>query len=361
MDILFTSFFWVTLGQIIMINILLSGDNAVVIALASRNLPAKQQKQAILLGSLGAIVLRVILTFFAVVLLSFPYLKIVGAVLLVWIGIKMLIPEDGEDELDAHAGLWAAIKTIIIADFIMSLDNVLGVAAAAKGNTLLLIIGLAISIPLIVYGSTLILKLMERWGFIVVAGAGLLGWVAGEMFVTDPAISNWVDTQAHWAHTLTPVVATMIVITVGMWMARASREHAPLAVALPPEGAAQVRLSDAELGEMARVSQQASLQPMPLAAQAATIAMPPVLDAVTPMPSALDAVTPIPSPASDSIVEDTQCDNDPPSPAPVGYRWVASPWKTNADGTRDYAAMHGKNAFYRLVPGSSRLRRPPPH
>src|SRR5262245_14279230 len=165
----------------------------------------------------------------------------------------MLIPDDGEDDLDAHAGLWAAIKTIIIADFIMSLDNVLGVAAAAKGNTLLLIIGLAISIPLIIYGSTLILKLMERFGFIVVIGAGLLGWVAGEMFVTDPAISNWVDTQAHWAHTAMPVFATMIVVTVGMWMARQNRAE-PLAVAMPGGGAAQVRLSDAERGEFERTT-----------------------------------------------------------------------------------------------------------
>src|SRR5262245_1961710 len=134
MDMLLTSFFWVTLWQIIMINILLSGDNAVVIALASRNLRPEQQTQARLFHSIGAIGLRIILTFFAVVLLGFPYLKIVGAILLVWIGIKMLIPEDGDAELDAHSGLWAAIKTIIVADFIMSLDNVLGVAAAAKGN-----------------------------------------------------------------------------------------------------------------------------------------------------------------------------------------------------------------------------------
>ena len=331
-----SSFFWVTMGQIIMINILLSGDNAVVIALASRNLPAKQQKQAILLGSLGAIVLRVILTFFAVVLLSFPYLKIIGAVLLVWIGIKMLIPENGEDELDAHAGLWAAIKTIIIADFVMSLDNVLGVAAAAKGNTVLLIIGLAISIPLIVYGSTLILKLMERWGFIVVVGAGLLGWVAGEMFVTDPAISNWVDTQAHWAHTMTPVLATMIVVTTGMWMARASRS-APLAVALPVASEPQVSMLEAlhpmhPVGGIdidARASQpRASL---PTSA--------PVADA---------------APLADAALIDAALE-----PAPIGYRWIASPWRTGPDGKRDYAAMHGKTAFYRLAPESSRLRPPP--
>ena len=209
MELLTTSFFWVTLAQITMINILLSGDNAVVIALASRSLPAKQQKQAILFGSFGAIILRVILTFFAVFLLELPFLKIVGALLLIWIGIKMLIPEDGEADLDAHTGLWAAVKTIIIADFVMSLDNVLGVAAAAKGNVPLLVVGLVISIPLIIYGSTLILKLMNRFSFIVTAGGGLLGWVAGEMLVSDPAVSEMVNMQLAWAHTGVPVMAVL--------------------------------------------------------------------------------------------------------------------------------------------------------
>src|SRR5687767_15008861 len=167
MDAIGTSFFWVTLAQIMMINIVLSGDNAVVIALASRSLPLQQQRKAIFYGSFGAIVLRVILTFFAVLLLGMPYLKIIGAVLLGWIGIKMLLPDDDEVEVSASTQLWAAIKTIIIADFIMSLDNVLGVAAAAKGSLPLLIIGLAISIPIIIYGSTLVLKLMTRWPVIV--------------------------------------------------------------------------------------------------------------------------------------------------------------------------------------------------
>ncbi len=166
MEMLTTSFFWVTLAQIIMINIVLSGDNAVVIALASRSLPPKQQKQAILFGSFGAIILRIILTFFAVYLLGIPWLKIIGALLLFWIGIKMLIPEDGEEDLAGHEHLWSAVKTIIIADLVMSLDNVLGVAAAAKGNVPLLIIGLAISIPLIIYGSTLIL---------IAAGSSIIG------------------------------------------------------------------------------------------------------------------------------------------------------------------------------------------
>jgi YjbE family integral membrane protein len=222
MELVTSSFFWVTLAQIMMINIMLSGDNAVVIAMASRALPPRQQKHAILLGSFGAIVLRVILTFFAVFLLALPFLKIVGAVLLGWIGIQLLIPDTEEAELDGHSNLWGAIKTIIVADFVMSLDNVLGVAAAAKGNVPLLIIGLAISIPLIIYGSTIILKLMNRFPIIVTFGGGILGWVAGEMLVTDPAVGSWVDVNAHWLHIAAPVGATAVVISAGRWLAAAA-------------------------------------------------------------------------------------------------------------------------------------------
>jgi YjbE family integral membrane protein len=219
MELVTSTFFWVTLAQIMMINIVLSGDNAVVIALASRSLPPRQQKQAILFGSLGAIVLRVVLTFFAVLLLGLPFLKMIGSVLLGWIGIQMLIPEDGETQVDDSAHMWSAIKTIIIADFIMSLDNVLGVAAAAKGSLPLLIIGLAISIPLIIYGSTLILKLMERFPVIVTLGGGVLGWVAGEMAVTDPAIAPWIDGHAHWLHQSAPALAALFVVGVGKFAA----------------------------------------------------------------------------------------------------------------------------------------------
>ena len=218
MDMLATSFFWVTLGQIIMINIVLSGDNAVVIALASRSLPPRQQKQAILFGSFGAIVLRILLTFVAVYLLAQPFLKIIGAVLLFWIGVKMLIPDDDSAEFDSSEHLWTAIKTIIIADLVMSLDNVLGVAAAAKGSVVLLILGLAISIPLIIYGSTLLLKLMQRWPVIITVGGAVLGWVAGEMMVTDPLISGWVDSQAHWLHTAAPAFGALFVVAMGKWI-----------------------------------------------------------------------------------------------------------------------------------------------
>ncbi len=221
MEMLESSFFWVTLGQIIMINIVLSGDNAVVIAMASRSLPPKQQKQAIFFGSFGALALRVILTFFAVMLLDLPWLKLTGAVLLAWIGIQMLIPDGDDEAIDAHAQLWAAVKTIIIADFVMSLDNVLGVAAAAKGNLALLILGLALSIPLIIYGSTFILKLMNRFPAIITAGGGVLGWVAGEMAIADPVVGPYVTGQGQWIHSAAPILGAIMVIVVGTAMAKA--------------------------------------------------------------------------------------------------------------------------------------------
>jgi len=218
MEMLSTSFFWVTLGEIMMINILLSGDNAVVIALASRSLPPEQQKKAIMIGSFGAILLRIVLTLFAVALLTLPFLKLVGGLLLLWIGFNMLVPEDDQEHLEGHSNLGSAIRTIIVADFVMSLDNVLGVAAAAKGNTVLLIVGLAISIPLIIYGSTLVLKMMERMPIIVTAGAGLLGWVAGEMMVTDPALVSWIHMSEHAVHDLhvqVPAISAALVVALG--------------------------------------------------------------------------------------------------------------------------------------------------
>ena len=219
MAILATPEFWLALAQIILINIVLSGDNAVVIALACRSLPHEQQKKAILFGSVGAIVLRVLLTFFAVYLLTLPYLKLLGAALLLWIGIGLLKGEDDEEELEGHSGLMAAIKTIIIADLVMSLDNVIGVAAAAKGNILLLVLGLVISIPLIIFGSTLILKLMNRFPIIITLGAALLGWVAGEMALSDPSIKTYVENN-HLLHTLAPAAGAVIVVLVGKWLAR---------------------------------------------------------------------------------------------------------------------------------------------
>jgi len=183
--------FWIGLLKIIGVNIILSGDNAVVIALAARSLPQKQQKQAVFWGAGAAIVLRIILTLFAVALLTLPWLKLVGSVLLFWIGIKLLIPEDEDANIHASEHLLTAIKTILIADLVMSLDNVIAVAAAAQGSVVLLVLGLAISIPLVIFGATLLIKLMERFPVIITIGAGLIGWVAGEMLITDLALRPW--------------------------------------------------------------------------------------------------------------------------------------------------------------------------
>jgi len=229
LDMFYTTEFWVALGQIIIVNIMLSGDNAVVIALASRSLPPQQQRMAIIFGSVGAIVLRVILTFFAVMLLTLPFLKLVGGAALLWIGAGLLSSDDDEGDLQAHSNLGAAIRTIIIADFIMSLDNVLGVAAAAKGNTVLLVLGLAISIPLIIYGSKLILGLMGRFPIIITLGAALLGWVAGEMLVDDSSVSGWINTNAHFMHLAIPVLCTIGVVLVGKWMGARGKHIAPAA------------------------------------------------------------------------------------------------------------------------------------
>ncbi len=220
--------FWVGLAQITLVNIVLSGDNAVVIALAARSLPRQQQKQAIVWGSAAAIVMRIVLTIAAMELLRLPYLKLVGSLFLFYIAIGLLIPEGGEG--GGHTGkstLWTAIRTILWADLIMSLDNVLGVAAAANGDLLLLVLGLLISIPLIIFGSTLILKLMERFPVIITLGAALLGYVAGEMLVTDPAYNGWIETNVHLAEIAVPIIGAVLVVVIGKWLAlRASRKNA---------------------------------------------------------------------------------------------------------------------------------------
>jgi len=219
--------FWVALLQIIGVNIVLSGDNAVVIALAARSLPPKQQKAAVLWGSGAAVVMRIVLTIIAVEMLKWPYLKLVGAVLLIWIAVKLLMPEDGgEGDITASGSMAAAIKTILIADLVMSLDNVIAVAAAAKGSLALLIIGLAISIPLFIFGSTLLLKLMDRYPIIITIGAALLGWVAGEMAVSDPLIRDWVNANMAWLHWVAPAAGAVFVVMLGRYLAaRALREH----------------------------------------------------------------------------------------------------------------------------------------
>jgi YjbE family integral membrane protein len=219
--------FWIPLLQIIGVNIVLSGDNAVVIALAARSLPPVQQKKAIFWGSGAAILMRIILTIFAVKLLAFPYLKLVGAGLLLWIGIQLLLPEDGEENIASSSHLMTAIKTILLADLVMSLDNVIGVAAAAKGSMPLLVIGLAISIPLVIFGATMLLKIMERFPIIITIGGGLLGWVAGEMAISDPAVVEWIHANVPQLHTwfIGPIIGTAFVLIVGKIMGNKS-EHA---------------------------------------------------------------------------------------------------------------------------------------
>jgi YjbE family integral membrane protein len=193
--------FWIAVGQIIMIDILLGGDNAVVIALACRKLPDDLRTKGILWGTAGAIVLRVVLIFFALTLLAIPFLKLVGAALLIWIGVKLLAPddEDGHGDLQASDKLWTAVKTVIVADLVMSVDNVIAIAGAAEGaggdhKMPLVIFGLLVSIPIIVWGSQLVIKLMDRFPAIITAGGLLLGWIAGTMAVTDPAVIGYLPT-----------------------------------------------------------------------------------------------------------------------------------------------------------------------
>ena len=228
MELLQSPEFWIGLVKIIWINIILSGDNAVVIAMAARTLPLHQQTKAVVFGSAAAIVLRVLLTVVAAQLLAMSWLQIVGGVLLLWIGVQLLGDEDeGEDGAVKHTGsLLGAIRTILVADLIMSLDNVIAVAAAAKGSMLLLILGLAISIPLVIFGSTLMIKLMERFPIIVVIGAGLIGWVAGEAIVSDNVLKGFVEAN-RWMHYAGPALGAAFVIAVGkMVQARAARQAA---------------------------------------------------------------------------------------------------------------------------------------
>ena len=216
--------FWAALGSIILANIVLSGDNAVVIALAARSLPAQQQRKAIFWGSGAAIVMRIVLTLIAVEMLRWPYLKIVGGLLLLYIGVSLLVEDDDGGGSEEHAGgLLSAIRTILVADLVMSLDNVLAVAAAAKGDTPLLVIGLAISIPLIIFGSTLLLKVMERLPIIITLGAALLGFLAGEMIFTDPAVSARFGELSHDVVNGAGAVGAVLVVAGGLWLQRRAR------------------------------------------------------------------------------------------------------------------------------------------
>ncbi|HET7546206.1 MAG TPA: TerC family protein [Usitatibacter sp.] len=213
-------FFWTALAKIIGVNIVLSGDNAVVIALAARSLPARQQKLAIRWGAGAAIVMRIVLTLFAVALLALPWLKLAGSALLLWIGVKLLVPEEGEADVSASDNLFVAIRTILVADLVMSLDNVIAVAAAADGSWVLLVIGLAISIPLVIFGATLLVKVMERYPIVIAIGAGLIGFVAGEMAWEDHAIAAWTDARPENLKYLVACLGAAAVIVTGQWLAR---------------------------------------------------------------------------------------------------------------------------------------------
>ncbi len=209
---------WSAIGQIILIDILLGGDNAVVIALACRNLPARQRRIGIFWGAAGAIVLRVILISFAVALLDVPALKLIGGALLIWIGVKLIAPpeEDGHSDIQASDKVWAAIKTIIVADFVMSLDNVIAIAAAAEHadpshRTGLIIFGLLVSVPFIVFGSQIVLKLLDRFPIIILLGGGLLGWIAGGLIVGDSLLDGHVPDTAVVKYAASAVGAIFVV------------------------------------------------------------------------------------------------------------------------------------------------------
>jgi len=220
----FQALHWGAIFQIVVIDILLGGDNAVVIALACRNLAPGQRMQGILWGTAGAIVLRVALISFALVLLGVPYLKIAGAVLLLWVGVKLLLPDDGHQNITAAGSVWRAVRTIIVADFVMSLDNVIAIAGAAQSTApdhqlMYVIFGLVLSVPIIVWGSTLVLKLIDRFPAVVALGAALLGWIAGGMLITDVVVADQLGEPSTTVKIAAEVIGAMIVVILGKWIA----------------------------------------------------------------------------------------------------------------------------------------------
>ena len=222
-----TAQFWLDLLEIIGINVLLSGDNAVVIALASRSLPEAQRKTAIIGGSAAAVVLRIIFCLVIVSLMQVPYLKLIGGLLLLYIGVKLVIAEEeaSAETIDAKSHVWGAIQTILIADAVMSLDNVVAIAAAARGSIVLITLGLLISIPMIVFGSQLLLKVLNRYPILVIFGGGLLGWLAGEIIVSDPVVHGHLPFNGHLlAQSARPVLAIAVMAS-GMLMSKKSSAH----------------------------------------------------------------------------------------------------------------------------------------
>jgi YjbE family integral membrane protein len=217
---------WTALLKIIGVNIVLSGDNAVVIALASRSLHGRRRKQAIFWGSAAAIALRIVLTLFAVALLALPWVKLAGAALLLWIGVKLLVPQEDDSGVAASVDPWAAIRTILIADLVMSLDNVIAVAAAAGGQWTLMVAGLAISVPIVIFGATLLVRLMERWPVIVTVGAALIGYVAGDMGWEDAGIAAWTSAYPAAMKYAAAAAGAIIVVAAGQWLAHRAEARA---------------------------------------------------------------------------------------------------------------------------------------
>lgn len=229
-----SSDFWVAIGQIILIDILLGGDNAVVIALAVRKLEPAKRKLGIIWGTVGAIGLRVVLIFFALALLQIPFLKLVGGVLLLWIGVKLLIPDhdDGHENIASSDRLWIAVRTVIIADLVMSIDNVIAIAGAAQnaggGNEIpLVIFGLIVSVPIIIWGSQLVIKLMDRFPIIITLGGMLLGWIAGGMMVTDIVVEDYVNPYLPQAKYIAEVAGALLVLIIGLIAGRNRKAGTP--------------------------------------------------------------------------------------------------------------------------------------
>ncbi len=222
-----TSAFWSAAAQIVLIDLLLGGDNAVVIALASRSLPLQQRRRAIVWGTVGAVGLRIVLTLFAVSLLELPWLNLAGAVLLAWIGMRLMLPDDSHADVEPADRLWAAVRTVITADLIMSLDNVVAVAAAARnaatGHEWALVgFGLVLSVPIVVWGSTLVIRLIRRFPVVVVLGAMLLGWIAGGLAAADPVLQPWLHVHG-WgagAHLACAALGLLVVWLGGSWLRR---------------------------------------------------------------------------------------------------------------------------------------------
>jgi YjbE family integral membrane protein len=226
--------FWLAVGQIILIDILLGGDNAVVIALACRRLSPDMRRKGIFWGTAGAIGLRVVLIFFALTLLKLPALKLIGALLLVWIGVKLMLPEDdGHGDIEASDKLWSAVKTIIVADLVMSVDNVIAIAGAAQGagnpnqQMFLVVFGLLVSIPIIVWGSQLVIKLMDRFPIIITLGAMLLGWIAGGLLLGDPLFSGLLPADMpRWWSWVAGAIGAGVVWLLGVVLQRRQRPSA---------------------------------------------------------------------------------------------------------------------------------------